>query len=182
MEVCIVKPDRIFFKEEAEELLLPTSTGYIGILKEHAPLVTGLDNGVLAVRQGTSWKILALLGGFGVIKEDRVNILCRDIEDAAEIDVEEAQRRVAEARTGMHSSLSLTTNLIARVLYPVRPSMFGVEACSVIVVRMRGWVAHEKGRCQRRPTPPHTHLPPETTGSNRKDCNRVRTCVSSDGL
>ena len=60
MEVCIVKPDRIFFKEEAEELLLPTSTGYIGILKEHAPLVTGLDNGVLAVRQGTSWKILAM--------------------------------------------------------------------------------------------------------------------------
>ena len=50
MEVCIVKPDRIFFKEDAEELLLPTSTGYIGILQEHAPLVTGLDNGVLALR------------------------------------------------------------------------------------------------------------------------------------
>jgi len=106
MEVCIVKPDRIFFKEEAEELLLPTSTGYIGVLKEHAPLVTGLDNGVLAVRQGTSWKILALLGGFGVIKEDRVNILCRDIEDAAEINVEEAERRVAEARTGMEKAES----------------------------------------------------------------------------
>ena len=38
MEVCITKPDRIFFKEDAEELLLPTSTGYVGILKEHAPL------------------------------------------------------------------------------------------------------------------------------------------------
>ena len=106
MEVCIVKPDRIFFKEDAEELLLPTSTGYIGILKEHAPLVTGLDNGVLALRQGTSWKILALLGGFGVIKENRVNILCRDIEDASEIDVDEAERRVAEARTGMEKAES----------------------------------------------------------------------------
>jgi|TARA_B100001142_G_scaffold111483_1_gene113446 ATP synthase F1 epsilon subunit len=106
MEVCITKPDRIFFKEDAEELLLPTSTGYVGILKEHAPLVTGLDNGVLAVRQGTSWKILALLGGFGVIKENRVNILCRDIEDAADIDVDEAERRVAEARTGMEKAES----------------------------------------------------------------------------
>ena len=95
-----------FFKEDAEELLLPTSTGYIGILQEHAPLVTGLDNGVLALRQGTSWKILALLGGFGVIKENRVNILCRDIEDAAEIDVDEAERRVAEARTGMEKAES----------------------------------------------------------------------------
>ena len=106
MEVCIVKPDRIFFKEDAEELLLPTSTGYIGILQEHAPLVTGLDNGVLALRQGSSWKILALLGGFGVIKENRVNILCRDIEDAADINVEEAERRVAEARTGMEKAES----------------------------------------------------------------------------
>ena len=44
----------------------------------------------------TSWKILALLGGFGVIKENRVNILCRDIEDASEIDVDEAERRVAD--------------------------------------------------------------------------------------
>jgi F-type H+-transporting ATPase subunit epsilon len=111
MEVCIVKPDRIFFKEDAEELLLPTSTGYIGILQEHAPLVTGLDNGVLALRQGTSWKILALLGGFGVIKENRVNILCRDIEDAAEIDVDEAERRVAEARTGMEK-----LNLVKSIL------------------------------------------------------------------
>ena len=95
-----------FFKEDAEELLLPTSTGYIGILQEHAPLVTGLDNGVLALRQGTSWKILALLGGFGVIKENRVNILCRDIEDAADIDVDEAERRVVEARTGMEKAES----------------------------------------------------------------------------
>jgi F-type H+-transporting ATPase subunit epsilon len=106
MEVCIVKPDRIFFKEEAEELLLPTNTGYIGILSEHAPLVTGLDNGVLALRQGTSWKFLALLGGFGVIKEDRVNILCRDIEEAGEIDVDEAERRITEAKDAMSGAES----------------------------------------------------------------------------
>ena len=101
MEVCIVKPDRIFMKENADELLLPTNTGYIGILSEHAPLVTGLDNGVLAVRQGTSWRIFALLGGFGVIKENRVNILCRDIEDASKINVEESERSLNLAKEGM---------------------------------------------------------------------------------
>ena len=82
MEVCIVKPDRIFFKEDAEELLLPTSTGYIGILKEHAPLVTGLDNGVLALRQGSSWKILALLGGcVGDEEVARPQLLVARLED-----------------------------------------------------------------------------------------------------
>ena len=104
MEVCIVKPDRIFFKEDAEVLLLPTNTGYIGILEEHAPLVTGLDNGVLAIRQGTTWRFLALLGGFGVIKEGRVNILCRDIEEASEINLEEAETLAATAKDGMTKS------------------------------------------------------------------------------
>lgn len=104
MEVCIVKPDRIFFKEDAEELLLPTNTGYIGILEEHAPLVTGLDNGVLALRQGTTWRYLALLGGFGVIKEGRVNILCRDIEEASEINLEDAEKNAASAKEGMTKS------------------------------------------------------------------------------
>ena len=41
-----------------------------------------------------------------MIKENRVNILCRDIEDAADIDVDEAERRVAEARTGMEKAES----------------------------------------------------------------------------
>ena len=106
MEVCIVKPDRIFFQEEAQELLLPTNTGYIGILEEHAPLVTGLDNGVLAIRQGTEWKFLALLGGFGVIKENRINILCRDIEEASEIKLDEAEKLVSEAKSGMEKAES----------------------------------------------------------------------------
>ena len=101
MEVCIVKPDRIFFQEEAQELLLPTNTGYIGILEEHAPLVTGLDNGVLAIRQGTEWKFLALLGGFGVIKENRINILCRDIEEASEIKLmKEEKLETGKAKSG----------------------------------------------------------------------------------
>ena len=107
MEVCIVKPDRIFFKEEAEELLLPTNTGYIGILKDHAPLVTGLDNGVLAIRQDTTWRFLALLGGFGVIKEGRVNILCRDIEEASEINLEEAEALAATAKENISSKLCI---------------------------------------------------------------------------
>ena len=62
------------------------------------------DNGVLAIRQGTTWRFLALLGGFGVIKEGRVNILCRDIEEASEINLEEAETLAATAKDGMTKS------------------------------------------------------------------------------
>ena len=100
------KPDRIFFKEDAEELLLPTSTGICWNSSRTRTTRNRIRQRCTCIRQGTSWKILALLGGFGVIKENRVNILCRDIEDAADIDVDEAERRVAEARTGMEKAES----------------------------------------------------------------------------
>jgi F-type H+-transporting ATPase subunit epsilon len=109
MEVCIVKPDRIFLQEEVEKLVLPTTTGYIGILKSHAPLVTTLDNGVLSVCQGATWKMFAVLGGFATIKENRVNILCRGIEDAGDIDITEAEMRVTTARAGMETAESRKT-------------------------------------------------------------------------
>ena len=51
MKVCIMAPDRVFLDGEAEELILPTNTGQIGILQNHTPLITGLDIGVLLVRE-----------------------------------------------------------------------------------------------------------------------------------
>jgi F-type H+-transporting ATPase subunit epsilon len=104
MEVCIVKPDRIFLQEEVEKVMLPTTTGYIGILNKHAPLVTTVDNGVLSICQGGTWKMFAVLAGFATIKENRVNILCTDIEDAGDIDITEAEMRVTTARTGMETA------------------------------------------------------------------------------
>lgn len=101
MEVCILKSDSIFMDEKVDEIILPTTTGYIGILEEHAPLVSALDNGVLIVRQGTEWKILALLGGFALIKENKVIILVKDIENAADIDPETAQKELEAAKTEM---------------------------------------------------------------------------------
>ena len=43
-------------------------------------------------------------GGFGVIKEERVNILCRDIEEASEINLEEAESLAATAKENMTKS------------------------------------------------------------------------------
>ena len=39
-------PDRIFWNDQAEEIILPTNTGQMGVLTNHAPLITALDIGV----------------------------------------------------------------------------------------------------------------------------------------
>lgn len=49
MEVCIVKLDWIFFKEDVEELFFLINIGYIGIFEEYVLLVIGLDNGVFVI-------------------------------------------------------------------------------------------------------------------------------------
>ena len=78
LQVQIMTPDRIFLKEEAEEIILPTNTGQIGILKNHAPIITALDIGVMLMRSKNEWIPLALMGGFALVKQNQVTVLVNE--------------------------------------------------------------------------------------------------------
>ena len=43
LNIQVITPDRIVWDATAEEIILPSSTGQLGILKDHAPLLTALD-------------------------------------------------------------------------------------------------------------------------------------------
>ena len=45
LQVCIMTPDRIFWNDQAEEIILPTNTGQMGVLSNNAPLINALDIG-----------------------------------------------------------------------------------------------------------------------------------------
>lgn len=91
LQVAILTPDRIFKNEEAEELILPTSTGQIGVLLGHAPLITALDIGPILFRQGTNWVSLALIGGFALVQENQVTILVNEVVTPEQVDKKEAE-------------------------------------------------------------------------------------------
>jgi ATP synthase F1 epsilon subunit len=97
-QVIILTPDRIFKNEEAEELLLPTSTGQIGVLTGHAPLITAIDIGPRLVRQGSNWISLALMGGFALVQETQVTILVNEAIIASSVDEKEAEIDLKKAR------------------------------------------------------------------------------------
>ena len=50
LHISIIAPDRTVWDSNAEEVILPSSTGQLGILRGHAPLLTALDIGVMRVR------------------------------------------------------------------------------------------------------------------------------------
>jgi ATP synthase F1 epsilon subunit len=66
-------PDEIFWNEQAEEIILPTNTGQMGVLTNHAPIITALDIGVMSIQ--TKIGHLLHLWGFALVKQNQVTVL-----------------------------------------------------------------------------------------------------------
>jgi F-type H+-transporting ATPase subunit epsilon len=95
----IVTPERALVHEDVDEVQLPGSEGYLGILPGHTPLLTSLRVGQLWYRKGTEKFYLSVAFGFAEVLPDRVRLLAQIAERAEEIDVTRAEehRRRAEA-------------------------------------------------------------------------------------
>lgn len=75
-------PDRVFWKSNAKEIIIPTLNGQMGILKGHIPLLTGLDTGLILVRDDSNskWLIIVVMGGFALVNNNKVTILVNEAE------------------------------------------------------------------------------------------------------
>lgn len=98
LTVKIITPDKIVWDETAQEVILPSTTGQLGILKGHAPLLTALDIGVMRVRPGKDWKNIAVMGGFAEVENDELRILVNGAELGDNIDKEQARAEFAQAQ------------------------------------------------------------------------------------
>ena len=98
LQVNILTPDRIFWNESAEEIILPTNTGQMGVLTNHAPLMTALDIGVMLIRTKKEWISVALMGGFALVKKNKVTVLVNEAESSSSIDPTEAEKNYEEAQ------------------------------------------------------------------------------------
>ena len=100
IDLQIVTPDRLIVQEQVDEVEIPGSEGYFGVLPGHTPLLAALAVGELWYRKGQEKSYLSLAFGFAEVLPDRVTILARLAERAEDIDVERAEqaRRRAEER------------------------------------------------------------------------------------
>lgn len=90
IELQIVTPDRLLVREQVDEVQIPGSEGYLGVLPGHTPLLASLAVGEMWYRKGQDRTYLAIAFGFAEVLPDRVTILARLAERAEEIDVERA--------------------------------------------------------------------------------------------
>lgn len=92
LQVYVITPDQVFLNQEAEEVILPTNTGLMGVLTNHAPLITALEVGVMLIRMKKDWKPFALMGGFALVKQNQITVLVNEAESEATIDRAEAEQ------------------------------------------------------------------------------------------
>jgi len=94
----VLAPDQSVFDGSADEVILPSTTGQLGILTGHVSLLTALDSGVLRVREGNSWQSIALSGGFAEVEADEVTVLVNAADLGSSIDSATAEREFEAAQ------------------------------------------------------------------------------------
>ncbi len=102
LSLQIVTPDRSVVQEVVDEVQIPGSDGYFGVLPGHTPVLTALQVGELWYRQGQERFHVAVALGFVEVLPERVTVLADVAERAEEIDVERAET----ARDKMEAALS----------------------------------------------------------------------------
>ena len=99
LQLQIVSADRSLVDDRVDEVEIPGSDGYFGVLPGHTPLLALLGAGELWYRRGEEKHYFAIGFGFAEVQPDRVTILAETAEHAHEIDVaraEAAKRRAEE--------------------------------------------------------------------------------------
>jgi F-type H+-transporting ATPase subunit epsilon len=106
LDLQIVTPDRLIVQEQVDEVEIPGSDGYFGVLPGHTPLLASLAVGELWYRKGQEKFYLSIAFGFAEVLPDRVTILARLAERAEDIDVSraEAAKKRAEERLAQPKS------------------------------------------------------------------------------
>jgi F-type H+-transporting ATPase subunit epsilon len=91
LDLEVVTPEREVVHEQVDEVQVPGTEGYLGILPGHAALLSELGIGELSYKAGSHEHYLAVLGGFVEIREDHVRVLADSAEKPEEIDIEKAR-------------------------------------------------------------------------------------------
>ena len=93
----IVTPEKKALSETVDMVTIPTASGEIGILPNHAPLISALQAGILSYTKGGATNKLVVSGGFVEVGVNTVSILADVAESADEINTEKAKLEKSEA-------------------------------------------------------------------------------------
>lgn len=102
----IITPEKSVFKEEVDEVIVPTSEGEIAILPNHVNLLTTIAPGAIIAKKGSDSHPIAITGGFVEVNNNKVSILADYAIRAQDIEIARAEEAKKRAEKVMQEKTS----------------------------------------------------------------------------
>lgn len=97
----IITPEKVIYKDEVQEVVVPTVNGEIAILPNHVNLLTQVNPGELIIRKGSDQQYLAITGGFLEVCDNKISIIAEYAVKAQDIEVARAMEAKKRAEKVM---------------------------------------------------------------------------------
>lgn len=124
----IVSQDRRVWEGDVDIVIAPGEMGEMGILPNHAPLLSTLRLGILKVRSGGREEVFTIAGGVIEVQPNLVTVLADSAENIAEIDVARAEAARRRAEEMLKQSLPTDEDAFMRMESALRRSNLRLEA------------------------------------------------------
>jgi F-type H+-transporting ATPase subunit epsilon len=116
------------FEGDVDIVVLPGSAGEMGVLPNHAPLLTTLNYGVIKVRTKDEEEIFTVAGGVAEIQPDIVTVLADAAENVAEIDLDRAEAARKRAEEVLEKGAPADTDTFLAIEAALRRSNLRLDA------------------------------------------------------
>jgi F-type H+-transporting ATPase subunit epsilon len=103
IQLEIVTPEKALFSGEVEQVTVPSTQGYLGILPGHAPLLAELGIGNISYKVGEREDYISCSWGFLEVLPERVVVLAQTAEPASQIDINRAEQAKSRAEKRLAS-------------------------------------------------------------------------------
>ena len=93
----LVSPDRLLMSVEADAVAMPGMEGDFGVLPGHAPLISALRAGIIAIEGGSEGPDqVYIAGGFAEVVADRLTVLAEEAVPVDDMDSTDIEQRIQE--------------------------------------------------------------------------------------
>jgi len=135
VKIKVISPEKIIWDTEAEQIVLPSITGGLGILTNHASLVTVLQTGLLKKREENGWTPLILWGGVAQVENNEITVLANGVEEFSDKSMtrDEAEKKVLDLLQELESRKQTDSNdSINKLMLETEIAKARVEGLSLI--------------------------------------------------
>jgi F-type H+-transporting ATPase subunit epsilon len=103
----IITPEKPIFKDQIESVTIPGAQGSFQILKNHAPIISSFEIGIIKVKKASAETFYTTAGGTVEVSKNNVLVLADSIEKVSDIDedrAEKAKQRAEERLQKKHEA------------------------------------------------------------------------------